>query len=463
MFDRYDNPDDLALHHAIRITPGTISLYAQQLPQRYPGEGSRGDIVEWSRKSRRRMMRRVAELDYAQLMALEDRGWTPSMITLTLPDEWERVAPTNAAWMAHVTEFRKRFARKWGHALIGLWKKEFQGRGAPHLHVYTCVPPGTTVLRRVGHPAVEVDFGEWARLVWADIVAHPNPEHRRRHRERGVHVDTYEGMRASNPRRLAKYFLKHSAPGEVGEKEYQHRVPEIWHERPGRFWGYWGLEVVAEVVELSRGDFDAARRVLRRQSRTQTLRLPGGGVIHQPRIRRTRVKRGKRWRWTTKRAQLFTGGRRAGGFVLMPDSPSEAAALARWLSSRRGGGAASEGLSGVPAVARPSVRPVSLPGLPGGLVVELVPPPRPEPPETRPVFRRRSLSTVWVPPQRLERIARAERVAALAAAWEAADERRIHPPAEPAADVVVPPFAQAWWAGISRHIKPLPPVSATEP
>ena len=338
--------------------------------------------------------------------------------------------------------------------LIGLWKKEFQGRGAPHLHIYTCAPTGMKSLRRIGQPPVDVDFAAWSRITWAEIVAHRDPEQRRRHREHGAHVDAYEGMCASNPRRLAKYFLKHAAPGEVGAKEYQHHVPEAWHDRPGRFWGMWGLKRAVETVEISRDDFDAARRVLRRQSRTQTLRLPSGEVIHRPRLRRVRVKRGKRWRWTWRRAQLFTGGQRRGGWTMVPDGPAEAAALARWLADRHVVVPPVEHRSGTWFG---SVRSVHLPGLPDGLVVQLVPPAQAEPPETRPVFHRRPLAAVRVP----QRVERAERIATLEARRAAAEKLRMQPCLEPpespaTADLpdTADTVAQSWWASISGYIRP---------
>ena len=45
----------------------------------------------------------------------------------------------------------------------------------------------------------------------------------------GVAVDMREGTRMRDPKRVAVYFLKHSAPGDgSGSKEYQHRVPDLW-------------------------------------------------------------------------------------------------------------------------------------------------------------------------------------------------------------------------------------------
>jgi len=39
-----------------------------------------------------------------------------------------------------------------------------------------------------------VDFRTWLSVTWADIVAHPDPEQRRRHRAAGTGVDYAEGL-----------------------------------------------------------------------------------------------------------------------------------------------------------------------------------------------------------------------------------------------------------------------------
>ena len=40
-------------------------------------------------------------------------------------------------------------------------------------------------------------------------------------------------MNRPDPKRLAIYFTKHSSPNDLGDKEYQHIVPEPWRE-PGK-------------------------------------------------------------------------------------------------------------------------------------------------------------------------------------------------------------------------------------
>lgn len=302
-------------------------------------------VSEWSRKSRSRMTRKLAELDYTPLLRM---GLRLPMTTLTYPGEWEVVAPTGKAVKRHLDQFRKRFKRAWGFDFIGIWKLEFQWRGAPHLHLWGPEPEGTAgELRRLTatryRPAVGdgLAYRQWLSVVWADIVAHPDPEQRRRHQRAGTAVDYREGERMRDPRRLAIYFTKH---GSFSAKEYQHRVPEAWQRPgagPGRFWGYWGLESAAQGVELDPAAAVWAARILRRYARAQ-------GVTQQRTVRRTRggvpvaadvvvglagVQYAQptrtRYRTVRRRVKRLSTGT---GFLCVNDGPGLASSLARWLN-----------------------------------------------------------------------------------------------------------------------------------
>ena len=109
----------------------------------------------------------------------------------------------------------------------------------------TIADPDTGVLR-------SVDFRTWLSITWAEIVAHPDPEQRRRHRAAGTGVDYAEGIKLTDPRRMAIYFAKY---GTGGRKDYQHRVPPEWLS-------------LALVVRRLR------RRVRRRPRRVPRLRQP---------------------------------------------------------------------------------------------------------------------------------------------------------------------------------------------
>jgi hypothetical protein len=289
------------------------------------------EITEWSRKSRSRMIRRLSELDYGPL--LNDQAVMPCMITLTYPGDWLTVAPTGQDSKRHLRAFCKRWQRRWSGRLTGIWKLEFQGRGAPHYHLFTVVPGGDAAV-----------FRAWLSATWAGVVGHPDPEEFRRHLLAGTGVDYQEGLRSRDPRRLAVYFAKH---GSYSAKEYQHDVPAQWQEKgcgPGRFWGYWGLKPAIAVVDVAPEVGVQAARVLRRWSAAQgttrqvfaprdkngrvqsaypeVIGLAGRMLLSSHPVRRRRVRR---------RVKRMKRGR---GWVLLNDAPSVASELARFVSVR---------------------------------------------------------------------------------------------------------------------------------
>jgi len=302
------------------------------------------EVTGWSRKSRANMVRTLAELDYGPLLRL---GVKLPMTTLTYPGDWLTVAPTGKAVKRHLDQWRKRFERAWGMPFIGIWKLEFQRRGAPHLHLWGPMPEGRAgELRRMTQtryrPAVGdgLPYREWLSVVWADIVGHPDPEQRRRHQLAGTAVDGAEGARMTDPKRLAVYFTKH---GSFSAKEYQHCVPEEWQapgQGPGRFWGYWGLEKATAGVELHPADAVWAGRILRRYARAQrvtrqvTVRRTAGGVPRSADqvigLAGAQYAEPTKVRYRTVRRPVVRLGN-GRGFLCVNDGPGLAASVARAL------------------------------------------------------------------------------------------------------------------------------------
>lgn len=268
----------------------------------FPGEDEngqrltpvRGSISEWSRKSQTRMRERLLDLDYTPWMTNLDRQL--AMITVTYPGCWMRVAPDSATVMGHLETLRKRYQRAFGEDLLAIWKKEFQGRSeyvwrngklldnwcrcpwctdhaeledgrAPHVHML--MQPPTRY--RDGSAA---RFNQWLSETWVAIVDHPDPEQRQRHLSAGTNVEyadaNTEGKNYVDSARTADYFAKHSG-GPHGKKRYQHKVPAAWDSRPGRFWGYWGLQRKTATVEVTDADRIAAGRLVRRYSKAQGI------------------------------------------------------------------------------------------------------------------------------------------------------------------------------------------------
>jgi hypothetical protein len=238
------------------------------------------EITGWSRKSRSNMLLAIMELDFAPMMVA---GRPPAMVTLTYPGDWLEVAPNGKRAKEHLQEFRHRWFRAWGERPYAVWKLEFQHRGAPHFHLLMVPPHGRARGRGVGAGLI---FKHWLSVVWADIVDHPDPVQHMNHLAAGTNVDFAEGMRYADPKRAGVYFGKH---GSFSRKEYQHCVPVQWQgagDGPGRFWGYWNLQRIAQGVEVDGPTATWAARLLRRRSRAaQTMReirvarVPGGRPI----------------------------------------------------------------------------------------------------------------------------------------------------------------------------------------
>lgn len=372
----------------VEVYPGVIRLTAPNLARREAsanraadspviaamGDGAeesagRGEISGWSAKSRARMVARLAELDYAPMFL---QGDFPAMVTLTYPGGWEVVAPNGEVVKGHLTSFFKRFERAWGVELICVWKMEFQSRGAPHFHLLMCPPSGRAgAHRQAAHaeklaaydagvratrprwrPAVGdgLIFRDWLSAVWADIVAHPDLEQRKRHEMAGTAVDYSEGERGRDPKRMAVYFCKH---GTFAAKEYQHDVPELWQEDgrgPGRFWGVRGLKRVKGAATISGDDMQVLGRVLRKYGTRTRAWSPERGHYFRPQMKsvlrwRARgvwvspagVRIVRKWqrRRTSVRVRRMTGSNSA-GFLVVNDAPLLAEKLARALAAYKG-------------------------------------------------------------------------------------------------------------------------------
>lgn len=271
------------------------------------------EITGWSRKSRARMVHRLCELDYTPL--LSETTQLPAMLTLTYPGDWLPVAHNGRAVKRHLKLLRKRYRRAWGQALVGVWKLEFQRRGAPHVHVLMLPPPGS---------AEGYSFREWISQAWAQIVAHPDPQEYRNHLLAGTGLDFAQGLRSRDPKRVAVYFTKH---GSFAAKDYQHCVPEPWQhpgQGPGRFWGYWGLRPARAGIRVLPAHGITAGRILRRWARAQrtTRRSVRARVEHttgRTRYRASRV-----------RVVRLPGNR---GWVSCNNGATLAAQLARYLTT----------------------------------------------------------------------------------------------------------------------------------
>jgi len=301
-------------------------------------------IVAWSRKSRARMVETFANLDHAPMREHEDR--VAGMVTLTYPCHWEAAAPDGATAKRHLRAFIERWSRAFGRP-PGLWKLEFQGRGAPHFHLHVPVPalaPSPFCAEDHGEDSCSCwTFEEWVSWTWADVVdVAPvgDCDCRAKHLRAGTGVDFAAAAGFSDPKRLAVYFLGHGLKHRDG-KEYQHQVPAIWREPgrgPGRFWGYWRLSRAVVAVDLDLDDHTAAMRVLRgvlrARARTTAYQRARGQSLAAGWGSATATRDGIAAPYRVPRT-LGASGRLTGGFVLVNDGVQLAFDLARWLTRLR--------------------------------------------------------------------------------------------------------------------------------
>ena len=311
------NPIGLARRHRVVLGPGKIRVASSVIGQETtdPFAPVRGLVTEWSADSRLNMVERMTSVDWGPVVAPALPGWRPGMLTLTMPADWERLAPTGRAFKRLVRRFWERWARKWGPVMC-VWKLEFQQRGAPHLHIYTALPPGREFMEwlSVAWTAAVHGIARLSRGTkpWAEFIAAAAARHGQGvadHLQAGTGVDWAEGIRASDPKRLAIYFLKRATGHNLGtNKEYQHTVPALWLMTggAGRFWGIKGLQACEVEVLVDEVDFVWLRRVMRR------------------------------WAKANKRpVKALAGGIGQGGMVLANDAPGLLAQAARWLTMRK--------------------------------------------------------------------------------------------------------------------------------
>lgn len=171
------------------------------------GGGVRGAVRLWSRQSRVRLLKRCAVVPWEHLGDV-------SFVTLTYPG----VFPGDGAEVKrHMKALCKRWKRRFG-SVVGLWKLEYQKRGAPHIHLAVRRPEGT---RR--------EVALWLSRAWYEVVNSGDV----RHLGAGTRFEKWR----AEPRKVGSY-LGGYAFGK--SKEYQHDVPaEVINV--GRWWGAWGM------------------------------------------------------------------------------------------------------------------------------------------------------------------------------------------------------------------------------
>lgn len=289
-----DDDDDLLIPDDAPDDPLVQAAIEQDLATR------RGDSG-LSHRSRMNMRRLFVSLPW------ELCGPRPALVSLTYPGMWRRWVPDGRTWERHRKSFERRWARRWGEPLVGVWVKEFQRNGRPHLHLYVGLPTRMsdedfaglrerTLLRHqlerqhgnyegrrrvppIGGP-YGGDFGLWLRKAWSDVVG-TKPyeegstlsrlERGGAHHARGADVAVMfwsdKAEQTADRTKVAEYLAR-----EAGK--WQQKKPPPGFVGVGRFYGYWGRAVgfkpETAVTDL---DFLVAMEVEQRLVRWVGLKL----------------------------------------------------------------------------------------------------------------------------------------------------------------------------------------------
>lgn len=229
----------------------------------------RGSVEAWSRKSRQRLLRTLASVDFRAVSP----NWM--LVSLTYPREFPR---NPRAWKRHLSALRLRWRRRFGADPRGFVVLEWQqarddganaGEHAPHWHALWIAPEGE------GLEEVE----RWMQIAWHSVVAG------RTHGANCFPDVTTEGARLpmlSLTDGSAIPCVWHLAGGakvdeadshaasryltrEIGKGRQKELPPEWAGVGIGRWWMKWGDVPAAEVSrEVTREEYELLRSWLRR-------------------------------------------------------------------------------------------------------------------------------------------------------------------------------------------------------
>lgn len=199
---------------------------------------TRGRVTTFSRRSRKRLLEKTARLDLAGIVK------TKPIVFLTLTYGQNYPKPKQAK--VHLRTMWKRIARLSPEA-SGIWRMEFQDRGAPHFHI---------ILFNLPFISKEV-----VKTIWGEIIG---IEYWDTSKEEAQEPFTrIEAIR--NPRKAMAYVSKYVAKRPDESSGFNH-VPYLTAgENVGRLWGVFNgkalpfAELCKYTIQLSR---DIAHPVL---------------------------------------------------------------------------------------------------------------------------------------------------------------------------------------------------------
>jgi hypothetical protein len=186
------------------------------------------------------------------------------MLSLTYPGDWREWVPDGRVFDGHRRAFLERWRRRWGSP-AGVWVKEFQKSGSPHLHMFLAIPDVVPAYeyeglrertlmrhrleRRYGRyegraklPAIGLkyggDFAMWLRNAWSEVVGTQGVS--KAHHARGVDIAVSfwsdEVARTKDRVEVAAYMAGESA-------KWKQKKPPADFTRVGRYFNYVGRSV----------------------------------------------------------------------------------------------------------------------------------------------------------------------------------------------------------------------------
>ena len=217
--------DDDLTAKVVLYPQGSLLTVSKNRKNPYEGvsrDGMRGEITEFSVKSRRRLM---------QSMAKVNKGDLPQFITLTYPAEY---SDDFRDWKDDLRRFNQRLEYRFPF-YAAFWKLEFQKRGAPHFHLLAWGLP-------------RAHMKDFIAMMWYKTVGSGDEKHLKA----GTQISRIKSWRG-----VMAYASK-----------YLGKTQECNENPPGRFWGIFnrtGIPWSDEVIYfISQGQAVLAMRYMRR-------------------------------------------------------------------------------------------------------------------------------------------------------------------------------------------------------
>lgn len=217
-------------------------------PSRASDGDSRGEIKGFSARSRKRLMDYTASIEW--------QGQKAIFITLTYPSEF----PSAREAKKHLKAFMERVRRRFPDA-SGIWRLEFQKRGAPHFHIIF----------------FNLDFWEKSEVqqAWGEIIGYEKPFTR---------IELIRSWRKAMSY-VSKYLAKRDDASGEGGFNY---LPYL---HAGRVWGWFqkdkipfAMKLVASLPLIDRQFYQFRRYMKRYWRKIKMQGVPQGWTVYHSEV-----------------------------------------------------------------------------------------------------------------------------------------------------------------------------------